>query len=76
MGKTKMWRLYLKLKGQKRFKPYGGKDVLQVANLIYSPLFTTGQKEYLVSEGFIEEFQSRELIEAMEFRPVNWEASP
>ena len=76
MSKTKMWRRSLQLKGQKRFKPYGGNDALQVTNLIYSPLYTTNQKEYLVSEGIIEEFQSEELIEAMEFRPVNWEASP
>tara|TARA_R100001443_G_scaffold17452_2_gene27926 strand:+ start:898 stop:1125 length:228 start_codon:yes stop_codon:yes gene_type:complete len=75
MSKTKVWRLYLKLKGQKRFKPYGG-DVLQVTNLIYSPLFTTGQKEHLVSEGIIEEFQKENQIHSLEFRPVNWEASP
>ena len=66
-----MWRLYLKLTGQKRFKPYGGGDTLQVTKLIHSPLFTTEQKEHLVSEGIFEEFKSEPLVKAMEFRPVN-----
>ena len=66
----KMWRLYLKLEGQKRFKPYGG-DVLQTVNLIHSPLYTTNQKEHLVSEGIIEEFQKENQVKALEFRPVD-----
>ena len=66
-----MWRLYLKLEGQSRFKPYGGSDALQVTNLIYSPLFTTREKNYLVSEGVFEEAKKESLIKAIEFRPVN-----
>ena len=66
-----MWRLYLKLEGQTRFKPYGGKEALQVTNLIYAPLYTTEEKEYLISEGIFEEFGSEPLIKEMEFRKVN-----
>ena len=66
-----MWRIYLKLDGQKKFRPYGGRESLQVTNLIFSPLYTTHQKNHLLSEGIIKEFQSENLIKAIEFRPVN-----
>ena len=67
-----MWRLYIKLKGQKRFKPYGGNDALQVTNLIHSPLFTDEQKEHLVAHRILEEFKTEPLVKDIEFRKVPW----
>ena len=66
-----MWRLYLKLEGQSRFKPYGGSDALQVTNLIYSPLFTTREKNYLVSEGIFEEAKKESQLKMIENKISN-----
>ena len=65
-----MWRIYLKLDGQKKFRPYGGRQSLQVCNLMYSPLYTTKQKNYLISEGIFDEFKDEPLIKEVQFRPV------
>ena len=69
MSKSKHFRLYVKVPGQRQFKPMDWSTGSVVGNLIHATIFTAQEAENLKA-GYLAQ---RELVHlTFEFRPVDW----
>tara|TARA_R110000824_G_scaffold360351_1_gene548090 strand:- start:1169 stop:1378 length:210 start_codon:yes stop_codon:yes gene_type:complete len=69
MSNSKHFRLYVKVPGERQFKPMDWSTGSQVGNLIRASIFTAQEVEQLKAV----DLAQRELVHlTFEFRPVDW----